>query len=64
MHKLAGRMDDFGEEWAYGIKGISKFSKSAAKALGEIKKSVEGLDDEIAGELRKSARTGGRGGRR
>ncbi|MFE0099463.1 hypothetical protein [Streptomyces sp. NPDC059009] len=51
--KLARRMDDFGDEWSYGIKQLAKFSKSASKALGKIKKSFEDLDDQIEHELRK-----------
>ncbi|MEV0323616.1 hypothetical protein ACIBKX_13560 [Streptomyces sp. NPDC050658] len=53
VFRLAKRMDDFGDEWSYGIKELAKFSKSAAKALGKIKKSFEELDDQIADELRK-----------
>ncbi|MEV8016826.1 hypothetical protein AB0O76_10855 [Streptomyces sp. NPDC086554] len=51
--RLARRMDDFGDEWSYGIKQLAKFSKSASKALGKIKKSFEDLDDQIDTELRK-----------
>jgi hypothetical protein len=54
VFKLAKRMDDFGDEWSYGIKQLSKFSKSAAKALGQIKKSFEELDEQLAHELQKS----------
>ncbi|MGW3508086.1 hypothetical protein [Streptomyces sp. NPDC000994] len=54
VSKLARRMDDFGDEWSYGIKQLSKFSKSAAKALGHIKKSFEELDEQFAHELEKA----------
>lgn len=56
VFKLASRMDDFGEEWTYGIKQISKFSKSASKALGKIKKSFEDLDDQLAHALDKQGK--------
>ncbi|MEU3084152.1 hypothetical protein ABZ697_28035 [Streptomyces albidoflavus] len=31
--ELARRMDDFGDEWSYGIKQLTKFSAKASKAL-------------------------------
>lgn len=52
--KLAERMDDFGDEWSYGIKQMAKFSKSAAKALGQIKKAFEETDEKFARELEKA----------
>ncbi|SBT88559.1 hypothetical protein GA0115233_100381 [Streptomyces sp. DI166] len=54
VYKLAQRMDDFGDEWSYGIKQMSKFSKSAAKALGQIKKTFEETDEQFARELEKA----------
>ncbi|MEU0472122.1 hypothetical protein [Streptomyces olivaceus] len=62
VFKLAQRMDDFGDEWSYGIKQMSKFSKSAAKALGQIKKTFEEMDEEFARELEKAR--SGKGGQR
>lgn len=47
-HELAKRMDDFGEEWSYGIKQLTKFSGKASDALLKIKKAFEDLDDELA----------------
>ncbi|MFE7671698.1 hypothetical protein ACFU5N_05705 [Streptomyces albidoflavus] len=46
--ELARRMDDFGDEWSYGIKQLTKFSEKASKALLKIKKSFEQLDSELA----------------
>ncbi|MBF4135894.1 hypothetical protein CLM85_23210 [Streptomyces albidoflavus] len=46
--ELARRMDDFGEEWTYGIKQLTKFSQKASKALLKVKKSFEELDQELA----------------
>ncbi|MFE9249592.1 hypothetical protein [Streptomyces sp. NPDC007088] len=46
--ELAGRMDDFGDEWSYGIKQLTKFSGKASQALLKIKESFEKLDHELA----------------
>lgn len=46
--ELAKRMDDFGDEWSYGIKQLTKFSGKASEALLKIKESFEKLDDELA----------------
>lgn len=56
--ELAWRMNEFGDEWSYGIKQISKFSDSAGKSLDEIKESFEGLDGKLASELRESKEKG------
>lgn len=48
VHELAERMDDFGDEWSYGIKQLTKFSGKASEALLKIKESFEKLDDELA----------------
>ncbi|MFF4306412.1 hypothetical protein [Streptomyces sp. NPDC001601] len=55
---LAVRMNDFGDEWSYGIKQIEKFSGAAVKALDGIRKAFEGLDDRVAEELRRSREVG------
>ncbi|MFE9934814.1 hypothetical protein [Streptomyces hirsutus] len=46
--ELARRMDDFGDEWSYGIKQLTKFSEKASKALLKVKESFEELDHELA----------------
>ncbi|MEV7789047.1 hypothetical protein AB0O72_27240 [Streptomyces sp. NPDC088106] len=46
--ELAERMDDFGDEWSYGIKQLTKFSEQASKALLKVKEAFEGLDHELA----------------
>ncbi|WP_328552951.1 MULTISPECIES: hypothetical protein [unclassified Streptomyces] len=51
---LAARMNDFGDEWSYGIKQIKKFSGAAVKELDKIKRAFEQLDDKLDEELRKS----------
>jgi len=59
VEKLASRMDDFGDEWSYGIKQLTKFSDRAADALLEIKKSFAGLDDDLAAALREGSNAKG-----
>ena len=51
---LASRMNDFGDEWSYGIKQIKKYSGAAVKALDTMKNEFEELDDKLAEALRKS----------
>ncbi|MFD5236009.1 hypothetical protein [Streptomyces tendae] len=51
---LASRMNDFGDEWSYGIKQISKYSGAAVKMLDKMKKAFEDIDDTLAKELRKA----------
>ncbi|MFF0189506.1 hypothetical protein [Streptomyces sp. NPDC005244] len=51
---LAARMNDFGDEWSYGIKQIKKFSGAAVKELDKMKRAFEHLDDKVDEELRKS----------
>ncbi|WP_419996909.1 hypothetical protein [Streptomyces boninensis] len=45
--ELAKRMDDFGDEWSYGIKQLTKFSESASKELDKVKREFEKLDHEL-----------------
>lgn len=59
-HELAKRMDDFGEEWSYGIKQLTKFSGKASDALLKIKKAFEDLDDELA-KVNKQGKSEGQG---
>jgi hypothetical protein len=55
--ELTMRMNDFGDEWSYGIKQITKFSDSAVKALDKIKEAFEGLDDKLAQALAESEKS-------
>ncbi|MFF2363557.1 hypothetical protein ACFVU0_12675 [Streptomyces sp. NPDC058122] len=50
----AARMNDFGDEWPYGIKQIKKFSGAAVEELDKMKRAFEHLDDKLEEELRKS----------
>lgn len=60
--ELAKRMDDFGDEWSYGIKQLTKFSEKASKALLKVKESFEKLDDELAEANRNQGKGGSKGG--
>lgn len=59
---LARRMDDFGDEWSYGIGQIEKFSDAASEALLKVKQEFQRVDGELADALPQS-RTQGGGGR-
>lgn len=58
--ELARRMDDFGDEWSYGIKQLTKFSEKASEALLTVKESFEKLDDELAEANRKQNKGSGK----
>lgn len=53
--ELERRMEDFGEEWQYGVGQLRKFSKGAAKTLDTIERSFDKLDKDLAAELSKAA---------
>ncbi|WP_446045070.1 hypothetical protein [Streptomyces olivaceus] len=53
---LARRMDDFGDEWSYGIKQLTKFSEKASEALLTVKEAFEKLDDELAEASKKQGK--------
>lgn len=54
--QLERRMEDFGDEWEYGIKQLRKFSKGAAKTLDGIEKAFAKLDLDLAKELSKAVK--------
>ncbi|MFB7929107.1 hypothetical protein ACFC4C_08350 [Streptomyces sp. NPDC056039] len=54
--ELEKRMDEFGDEWKYGVGQLKKFSKGAVKALDKIEKAFDGLDEELAKALREAAK--------
>ncbi|MET7320753.1 hypothetical protein [Streptomyces sp. NPDC005549] len=58
--ELARRMDDFGDEWSYGIKQLTKFSEKASKALLTVKESFEDLDRELAEAHKNQGEKGGK----
>ncbi|MFE0175972.1 hypothetical protein ACFWZ2_26980 [Streptomyces sp. NPDC059002] len=60
--ELAKRMDDFGDEWSYGIKKLTKFSEKASEALVKIKEAFEKLDHELAETGKKGKGGHGKGG--
>ncbi|MCF2435129.1 hypothetical protein LV779_13020 [Streptomyces thinghirensis] len=54
--QLEHRMEEFGEEWEYGIKQLRKFSKGAAKTLDTIEKTFTQLDLDLADALSEAAK--------
>ncbi|MGW0732747.1 hypothetical protein [Streptomyces sp. NPDC002851] len=58
VRKLSDRMNEFGEEWSYGIKELAKFSDAAAEALKKIKKSFADLDRDLEAALSKGSKGG------
>ncbi|WP_419995709.1 hypothetical protein [Streptomyces boninensis] len=55
VYELASKMDDFGDEWSYGIKQLTNFSDSAAKELDHIKRSFDEVDTKLAKALDRPA---------
>jgi hypothetical protein len=51
---LARRMDEFGDEWAYGIGKLSEFAGSAVEALDRIEQAFEAADSALATALREA----------
>ncbi|KAB8158906.1 hypothetical protein FH609_019860 [Streptomyces sp. 3MP-14] len=49
--RLVGRMDDFGDEWEYGISQLREFAEQAAAALDEVIHAFDSIDEELAGSL-------------
>ncbi|MBE8477028.1 hypothetical protein [Streptomyces justiciae] len=54
--QLERRMEEFGDEWSYGIKQLRKFSKGAVKTLDTIEKTFDQLDLDLAAALSKAAK--------
>lgn len=53
---LARRMDEFGDEWAYGIDKLSGFAGTAVEALDRIEQAFEEADTSLAEALRNASR--------
>ncbi|WP_062207712.1 hypothetical protein [Streptomyces sp. NBRC 109706] len=49
--RLVSRMDDFGDEWEYGISQLGEFAEEAAAALDEVIRAFQGIDEELASSL-------------
>ncbi|PGH49956.1 hypothetical protein [Streptomyces sp. Ru87] len=58
--ELADRMDDFGDEWSYGIKKLTKFSDQASKALLKVKESFDALDKDLAKQMESKEKKAGK----
>ncbi|RMI36850.1 hypothetical protein [Streptomyces triticirhizae] len=48
VHRLERRMDDFGDEWEYGIGKLAEFSDAAATVLDEVLNGFREIDEELA----------------
>lgn len=48
---LARRLDEFGDEWAYGISKLSEFAGSAVEALNRIEQAFGDADSSLARAL-------------
>lgn len=51
---LARRMDEFGDEWAYGIEKLGGFAADAVEALDRIEKAFRDADTSLAKALRQA----------
>lgn len=52
---LARRMDEFGDEWAYGIDKLSGFAGDAVEALDRIEQAFEQADTSLTEALRNAS---------
>ena len=51
---LVARMDEFGQEWSYGISKIADFSGSAADALDRLEQAFAEADKSLTDALNKA----------
>ena len=51
---LARRMDEFGDEWAYGIEKLGGFAAHAVVALDRIEQAFRDADTSLAQALRQA----------
>ncbi|UED86589.1 hypothetical protein [Streptomyces profundus] len=48
VERLEQRMDDFGDEWEYGIGKLAEFSDAAATCLDEVLNGFRDIDEELS----------------
>ncbi|SOD67165.1 hypothetical protein SAMN06297387_12913 [Streptomyces zhaozhouensis] len=58
VSRLERRMDDFGEEWEYGISQLAEFADNAADGLDEILRSFQAIDEGLEACLREESTEG------
>lgn len=51
---LARRMDEFGDEWSYGIAKLSGFAGDAAEALDRIQQAFDDADTSLTRALQQA----------
>lgn len=49
--ELEQRMDEFGDEWEYGIDKLGEFAESAVDALDQISQAFDEADTDLANAL-------------
>lgn len=53
--ELERRLDEFGEEWEYGIGQLARFAGNAAEALDEVETAFRKADEDLARALTEAA---------
>jgi hypothetical protein len=48
IDELRSKMQDFGDEWDYGIGRLTKYTKGVGEALEQIRKTFSDLDQQLA----------------
>ncbi|RMI30449.1 hypothetical protein [Streptomyces triticirhizae] len=61
VSRLERRMDDFGNEWEYGISQLAEFADQAANGLDEILRAFQSVDDGLAQGLEDEGTGNGEG---
>ncbi|MET9733896.1 hypothetical protein ABZZ79_25550 [Streptomyces sp. NPDC006458] len=56
--KLIEDVQDFADDWGYGIKQLGKHTQGAVKMINKIGETFEGLDLELAESLKATKRKG------
>ncbi|MDT0343219.1 hypothetical protein [Streptomyces litchfieldiae] len=56
--RLVNRMDDFSDEWEYGIGQLGEFADAAANALDEVVRAFQGIDEGLEESLNGSGSGG------
>ncbi|WP_097233929.1 hypothetical protein [Streptomyces zhaozhouensis] len=55
VRSLADRLDEFGDEWSYGIGKIGEFARGAAETLTRIEQEFADIDLSLAEKLNEAA---------
>lgn len=55
---LRSRLQEFGDEWAYGITKLGEFSAAAGEALTQVDRAFQKADQELSSALEQASRGG------